>query len=342
MKKRFSKDNMEEINRYLNDFFVYFKDDRYFNDHLAFFMDLTDALSKIFKDIPDEINLAELTRKLPFYSIEDRINIVKKYLKDHGFNDDVDDLINRGQIIPNNNSYATDVFSVHSKDPYLGGVSSKYPNDIPYIKVPNTGYIFDSLVMAHELSHLRNTGKKETYVRYYLTETIAYTEELLLLNDLKESHKEEMNVYILMIFIIFKRLVMRYRLIFPFLYTYSACGDISLESVKLSKAKIYNYDRELYEFIYSINRYDIYLLKNELGYLLVLLLSFYLLSKNDISMIKDLRDNLNNITEFDDFYKKIGLKRLDINELLPFLKNYIDENVLPVISLLEEKKRLKF
>ena len=73
----------------------------------------------------------------------------------------------------------------------------------PYIKVPNTGYIFDSLVMAHELSHLRNTGKKETYVRYYLTETIAYTEELLLLNDLKESHKEEMNVYILMIFIIF-------------------------------------------------------------------------------------------------------------------------------------------
>lgn len=31
-----------------------------------------------------------------------------------------------------------------------------------------------------------------------------------------------------------------------------------------------------------------------------------------------------------------------LNELLPFLKNYIDENVLPVISLLEEKKRLKF
>ncbi len=46
MKKRFSKDNMEEINRYLNDFFVYFKNDRYFNDHLTFFMDLTDALSK--------------------------------------------------------------------------------------------------------------------------------------------------------------------------------------------------------------------------------------------------------------------------------------------------------
>lgn len=43
-----------------------------------------------------------------------------------------------------------------------------------------------------------------------------------------------------------------------------------------------------------------------------------------------------------DRYFKIGLKRLDINELLPFLKNYIDENVLPVISLLEEKKRLKF
>lgn len=57
MKKRFSKDNMDEINRYLNDFFVYFKNDRYFNDHLTFFMDLTDALLKIFKDIPDEINL---------------------------------------------------------------------------------------------------------------------------------------------------------------------------------------------------------------------------------------------------------------------------------------------
>ena len=45
---------------------------------------------------------------------------------------------------------------------------------------------------------------------------------------------------------------------------------------------------------------------------------------------------------FNDFYNKIGLKTLNIKELVPFIRHYIEENVLPIIDALEEGYSLDF
>lgn len=345
--KEFSRDNMGEINNYLNDLFVYYEEDDFFINNLKFFMNLADEFIDAFEDIPD-VNIDKFLPELPFYSVEERLEIVRKYLTKYGFKGDLDDLISKGQVNANNNNYITDIGKKHNYRPYIDGLSASYPNGVPYILVPNTGYIFDSLIMAHELSHMRNhdTKNPQTGVRYYFTETIAYTEEFLLLEDLKRTHKEEMNIYLLFMFKIFKRTTKKFNTVLPFLYTYSVCGDISKESMLFAKAKMGYYDGELDNFIKLLNEDNLYNIVDDLDYLLAMLLCFYLLysykNTKDIGVIRDLRENLNNIMYFNDFYNRIGLKTLNIKELVPFIRHYIEENVLPIIDALEEGYRLDF
>ncbi len=344
--QKFSKDNMRQINNYLNDLFVYYDDDDFFNDNLKIFMNLADELIDIFEDIPDHASVDKLLPKLPIYNIKERMDIVKNYLTKNGLKGNIDDLINKGQITANNNNYVIDISKEKRYRPYIYGLSASYPNGTPYISIPNTGYIFDSLVMVHELSHMRNldTSNPQTSVRYYFTETIAYTEEFLLIEDLKETHKEEMDIYLLYMFTMFKRTINSYCTILPFLYTYSICGDISKESTILTKAKIDYYDGHLDRFIKILNKDNLYNIVKEIDYMLAMILCFYLLynykKTKDIKIIKDLRENLNNIMYFKDFYQKIGLKTLNINELLPFIKYYIEENILPIIDTLKDDYRL--
>ncbi len=344
----FSRESMNEINNYLNDLFVYYEDDDFFNDNLKFFMNLADEFIDVFEEIPEKNNIDKLTASLPFYNIKERMEIVRKYLAKHGFKGDIDDLIIKGQIAANNNNYVIDTDKKHRYRPYLDGLSTSYTNRIPYILIPNTGYIFDSLVMVHELSHMRNLDTKnpQTYVRYYFTETIAYTEEFLLHEDLKRTHKEEMNIYLIYMFEMFKKISKKFSTALPFLYTYSVCGDISKESMLFVKAKMGYYDGELDNFIQLLNEDNLYNIVDDLDYLLAMLLCFYLLysykNTKDINVIRDLRENLNNIMYFNDFYNRIGLKTLNIKKLVPFIRHYIDENILPIIDALEEGYSLDF
>ena len=154
--KQYTKEDLKEIKMLLNDYVVQNDFDFIYNNlHLIGYT--CEAIRKTSKPFAKSMNNSDIEYKnIPVYTGKFRLDIVRKYLKDHQIDLDVDDLFNRGIICCNCNTYPDEIAKKRIYKPFTGGRCQSYLDEHRVeLLVPNTGYISDSVVLVHELSHYR-------------------------------------------------------------------------------------------------------------------------------------------------------------------------------------------
>lgn len=273
--KGFNKNDLNEINIFFNDFLQRNSDYQFFFDHLPEIGYTCESLRKVARPYYPVLNkVREDTsyKQFPVYSINLRLHYAQKFYQQHQIDFDVNEIVNRGFITPNINTYVEETEKERIYYPYLGGFCK---NDKTKIEVPNTGYISDTAILIHELSHYRNALINiSTPAREVFTETIAYTEEFIFWNDNEKVFSEAP---------FFKRsslktllnTVINIESVVAMLIVYIKCGDISKSSYELYFGESDDYDYELDVLVDYLNhkKYSIF---QSLEYVIALLLFPYM------------------------------------------------------------------
>ena len=262
--------------------------------------------------------------KSKIYSINERINFVKQFYNRHNINFNVDEIINDGTIgfihgLPleeySETQYENETGKFSKYKPDLSGYQ-RFINTKNIIDVYNTGYLFDSVVLAHEISHYRNQFYNFNEISDLFTEALAFTECTIMAKEI--LNEEEYNYYIKKQFHVYYYLSSHNRLFFDFITLYQKLGYISYDNYCLLFGNISNNDYiDKLEKIINDKPYDIF---NSTRYTISGLLVPYLLNKYEydnsfLNIIEELHNSINK----DEIYQillKIGLKFEPNNDII--------------------------
>ena len=191
----------------------------------------------------DKKQIDKLAKKLKIYNISNIFEFVNNFNKTFNINVELEDLINKGIIIFDSRDYEKMVEEVRRKIMNNDGFCSKDGNTI-WIK--NKGSLNDAFTLIHELSHYKDRyDKSNTFTRYWFTEALAMTEEMIAAH--LSNNKMEM-IYNFEVRIIdsincadgwFK--------VLPIIITYQKFSDVSEESYGMIFDKS-NYNKDLNNF----------------------------------------------------------------------------------------------
>ena len=118
-------------------------------------------------------------------------------------------------------------------------------NNKNLIDVPNTGLITDVLLVVHELSHYRDRKEKgREQVCNLMTESLAYTEELICTDYLSElGYEDSMNLWRKIVFTLFYRTASDIIPMYKVFILFKKYGDISKETYKQHFKKDDDYEK---------------------------------------------------------------------------------------------------
>lgn len=118
------------------------------------------------------------------------------------------------------------------KKHHMGFGESYYEGSKNLIKIPNNGLITDALVAVHEISHLRDQlGEEVTQVSELLTESLAYTEELICMDFLStQGYQADMKLWEKSIFRTFYKIAKNTRPRYKLFLLHQKLGTISKEN----------------------------------------------------------------------------------------------------------------
>mgnify|MGYP006999395259 FL=1 len=338
--KQYTKEDLKEIKMLLNDYVVQNDFDFIYNNlHLIGYT--CEAIRKISKPFAKSMNNSDIEYKnFPVYTGKFRLDIVRKYLKEHQIDLDVDDLFNRGIICCNCNTYPDEIAKERIYKPYTGGRCQSYLDEHRVeLLVPNTGYISDSAVLVHELSHYREEEYKNytTASREIFTEALAYTEEFIFWKD-NEKEFTEIECFIRNFLCGLTNLAIKMESIIAIIIVFVNTGDIDQEAYKLYFGTDENYEEDLQELLDVINSSSFKLLEN-IRYVIALILFPYLYysclqDPNFMNKIQELHKlilNENVLTCLD----YIGINTIsfeEIDKISEFLKLLYSEHFTATIT----------
>lgn len=236
---------MDELNDYLNR-----HEGTFLYDH---YDDYYKCASIVYNTIKPYINDLKLSNddliNLPSYDIFERINFANKYYEMFELDNPINDLIDKGIIDLVGDEYQNDDKIQRSFIPTIGGFCK---SDGTTISVNNTGTIVDSFVIIHELSHYKNNSSQGLISREFLTESLAFSEELVMLDSIPSSQIEK-NIALRGYLLTFYNDAVWLLKVLYFLRVYKQYNSIDRESCKKYYQRgmeymlnLYNEDLELY------------------------------------------------------------------------------------------------
>lgn len=260
----------------------------------------------------------------------DKIEIISKFYKDSNINIDINEIVNSGILdikIPIIENEKNDYFCF-GKNYYLQNFKS--------ITVYNNGLLTDSIIWVHEISHYRNQPDiKRTQENNLLTESLAFTEELIYIDYLKTFGFEyEANGFQYLLFENFHHNLSKAYKLLKIYVLYNQTGKVSEENYKFLYKNSYEYD-------YFIRKFNKMIKNNQnaifvsVWYLLASMLSIYMYisyknNKEFIEKIKLLNDTLNELS-FEKCLNMIDLNAYDGNY-------FNEENIHKITFAFEQYK----
>lgn len=214
-------------------------------------LNLIIKISELYLDLKEELaNIKFSSVDLENYKRLDlftKIDLVKKIFKKYNYpisNETIDKILSDGTIDFREYEYDKDYLpSVH--EGIVAGCAG-IKDDFRFISIPNSGYITDAVIFAHELAHY-TVGIPENTTDHMVSESLAIFTEFLMEDELSSmGYKEEMK-YVRKLR--FKNTLNKSYLIriMAFINVYFTFGDFEYDSYKKLYGKMTeeSYNREL-------------------------------------------------------------------------------------------------
>lgn len=199
--KEIENDLNEQLSR-MHDFLT---EEETFSEFFRITCDVAECIRDTLEDYEEELfKPKESIKRFTFFEI---IDMVDKFYKKYAINIDLHDLIDKGIIDTNSESYEAGTPIEEIKGD--GFMYFSCNSGRKEIMIRRTGTLRDALVLVHELSHYRDIAKfQNSKYEYslnieYLTESLADTEALIFINSLdatlnfdkKETIRERLRFY---------------------------------------------------------------------------------------------------------------------------------------------------
>lgn len=321
----------EEILEELKDFFAYYDDN--IIDNLEYFLYLGEDIEKIINNL--KINNATLdsySKVMNICKIQDVFEFVNKYNKKFNINLDINKLINDGIIDFDSLEYEKMVSKRRDECVELDGRCCSDGNSII---VRNYGSLSDAVTLIHELSHYKEIPNKSNKTRFWFTEALAITEELIAVDELNDIDLKLFCFYFRLLYT--KQCLRNLNGILPIMIVFQKIGDVSKESYKCIFKCDY-YDEDIKVFLNYINYYLeknkkfglntpvfeqlVMELKYVIGYMVAIsLYKKYKLDNNYMNEIQNLHKLINEL-DVNDFIDRMNIST-GIEDISEILKEYI-------------------
>lgn len=322
----------EEILEELKDFFAYYDEDDII-DNLKYFLYLGEEIVKIINKLEiDRNKLDSYSKIIDVCSIQDIFEFVNKYNKKFNIDLDINKLIKDGVIDFDSLEYEK---MVNEKRDECVELNGQCCSDGDSIIVRNYGSLSDAVTLIHELSHYKDISKKSNETRFWFTEALAITEELIAVDELDDFDSKLLCFYFRLLYT--KQCLRNLNGILPIMIVFQKLGDISKESYKCIFKSDY-YDEDIKVFLNYVNYY---LEKNkkfnlntpvfeqlvsELKYVFgyVMAISLYKKYKSDNNYMNEIQNLHKLINELDvyDFIDRMNIST-DVEDICETLKEYI-------------------
>lgn len=151
-------EKVKELEKLMNDYIVN-NNFEYSNlyDNLKIFLDVCLILEDGLCNYADELNENVYSSRLAKMSLFEQLKIVDMFYKDYGIEFDLERAINDGTIdfIYYDQNKVREQLE-NTKQVYIMGGSNYYENFKKLVSIVNSGLVIDTIIMIHELSHLRD------------------------------------------------------------------------------------------------------------------------------------------------------------------------------------------
>lgn len=214
-------------------------------------LDLIIKISELYLDLKEELADVKFSsvdlenyKRLDLFT---KIDLVKKIFKKYNYpisNETIDKILSDGTIDFREYEYDKDYLpSVH--EGIVAGCAG-IKDDFRFISIPNSGYITDAVIFAHELAHY-TVGIPENTTDHMVSESLAIFTEFLMEDELSSmGYNEEMKYVRKLRFkdTLNKSYLIR---IMAFINVYFTFGDFEYDSYKKLYGKMTeeSYNREL-------------------------------------------------------------------------------------------------
>lgn len=297
-----------------DDIFVYY--------NLEKFYDLCSIASKDFMDFDfndtyDDTNF----KKMDFF---EKIDMVKDFFQSINMTVDVDKYMNDGTLSP---SYIN--FDKEDKKSYMKGKGKVDNNGNGDVTFPNSGLLLDSIIMAHELSHMANRPTSNEQIAIMSEAVALYTELQFYDYLLKLGCKDEV--------LFFKNIRLKDTSKLSKLYSNSI--SILLTYIKYGAVTEKNFsclfpEKNYFEVLNRIeSNEDFYTISMGMNYVFGFVMATFLKRKVDEDF--SYTENINmlnkrlNSSDFTENLRILGISNFDyesINYISSYLKDYLENS----------------
>ncbi len=214
-------------------------------------LDLIIKISELYLDLKEELADVKFSsvdlenyKRLDLFT---KIDLVKKIFKKYNYpisNETIDKILSDGTIDFREYEYDKDYLPSMHEGIVAGCAGIK--DDFRFISIPNSGYITDAVIFAHELAHY-TVGIPENTTDHMVSESLAIFTEFLMEDELSSMGYNEEMKYVRKLR--FKNTLNKSYLIriMAFINVYFTFGDFEYDSYKKLYGKMTeeSYNREL-------------------------------------------------------------------------------------------------
>lgn len=164
-------------------------------NNLQMFMSIAILYEKLSKELEGTKFNAETLKNLPKLDLYTKIDLVKNMYKKYGYpltNDMIEEALSNGTIDFREYEYEEgEYLSILCSEAFNGSAGIR--NGKRFVSLPNSGYITDAILLAHELGHY-TVGISETSSDHMISEAFAIFSEFLMEDELSNlGYKAEMD-----------------------------------------------------------------------------------------------------------------------------------------------------
>lgn len=300
-------------------------------------LDLIIKISELYLDLKEELADVKFSsvdlenyKRLDLFT---KIDLVKKIFKKYNYpisNETIDKILSDGTIDFREYEYDKDYLpSVH--EGIVAGCAG-IKDDFRFISIPNSGYITDAVIFAHELAHY-TVGIPENTTDHMVSESLAIFTEFLMEDELSSMGYNEEMKYVRKLR--FKNTLNKSYLIriMAFINVYFTFGDFEYDSYKKLYGKMTeeSYNRELSKIKdYFASEIEDLHPQRSLYYIFGCVYAYYMYDK-----LKSDKSYINNIyqafsipyrTDLQSFSKALGIYKIesDLKEAITSYKTELN------------------
>lgn len=164
-------------------------------NNLQMFMSIAILYENLSKELEEVKFNAETLKNLPKLDLYTKIDLVKNMYKKYGYpltNDMIEEALSNGTIDFREYEYEEgEYLSILCSEAFNGSAGISVGKR--FVSLPNSGYITDAIILAHELGHY-TVGISETSSDHMISEAFAIFSEFLMEDELSNlGYKAEMD-----------------------------------------------------------------------------------------------------------------------------------------------------